>query len=246
MSTTITMRQNRWSNIITVLIPLLAIIYMVAVNDAKTQKVLGSCDNAPECEIHAARGITFAEDLTLQIIYRFPPYDQPLRFPPTGSPVLLGGNDGGREEAGLSFGQGVVELFVAGDCPFVSNKKVGSDVLRKMAYSHEEAIKVLTCRQTKIVEGLIDHESAGTWSETVKGDGGLAKGIAQWHVSSGRSAAPTYEGQVKQIIKEMKLKFARYPEELAITAHNCPRCAARGQTTPYTANVYLSANQFGL
>ena len=90
---------------------------------------------------------------------------------------------------------------------------------------------------------LIDHESAGTWSETGVGDGGCSKGIALWNScpGSGRKAAPTYEAQVAQIGEEMLSKFNLFPIKTAVSKHNAP---AWDYNAPYVARIQAATVNF--
>lgn len=90
---------------------------------------------------------------------------------------------------------------------------------------------------------LVDHESAGTWSETILGDGGCSKGIAQWNSCPGseRKAAPTFEAQVDQIGEEMLAKFQLFPIKTAISKHNAP---AWDYNAPYVARVQAASINF--
>ena len=87
----------------------------------------------------------------------------------------------------------------------ISKKGAGSDLNDKVAYFYAQCLKSLNRPQCLRVAGLVDHESAGTWSPTVKGDGGCSTGIAQWNNCAGsrRKAPDTFEKQVDLIIREM-------------------------------------------
>ena len=101
----------------------------------------------------------------------------------------------------------------------------------------------LTANEALAVVGLIDHESAGTWSPTVRGDGGCSIGIAQWNSCVGRRAPASFEAQARLIITEMRDKFAANPLNHAICLHNSPagRC-----NRDYVAKVLAAKAQFEL
>jgi hypothetical protein len=100
---------------------------------------------------------------------------------------------------------------------------VGEDVQNKIAYLQGECYKVgMTQEQIHWTLALVDHESAGTWSETVKGDYGNSTGIAQWHKPSGRIAPATFEAQATLICTEMKSKYDLFSIETAVGKHNAP------------------------
>lgn len=69
---------------------------------------------------------------------------------------------------------------------------------------------------------MIDHESAGTWSETVVGDNGCSTGIAQYNACAGNIAETTFEGQLKQFSERMEVFLTEYPLEIAVGKHNAP------------------------
>lgn len=123
-------------------------------------------------------------------------------------------------------------------------KGVGSDVQAKIAYVDQINIDLgLTDHQRKLVLGLIDHESAGTWSETIKGDNGCSTGIGQWNACPGsnRHAPKTFNEQAQLICKEMKDKFDRFPDEIAVGKHNAPAWSSNPR---YTAKVIKSSKLF--
>lgn len=103
----------------------------------------------------------------------------------------------------------------------------------------------MTDYQSKLVLGLIDHESAGTWNENTSNCLNPAKecstGIAQWNQNAGRYAPDTFEEQVELIVREMKEKFDKYDDLIAITRHNQPSAYYQ---TQYTNKVILSSKQF--
>jgi hypothetical protein len=99
----------------------------------------------------------------------------------------------------------------------------------------------MTDYQSKLVLGLIDHESAGTWDENTVGDSGCSHGIGQWNACVGRIAPATFSEQVDLIVTEMKDKFQKYDNNIAITKHNCPACSG---AINYTYKVIKSSNQF--
>ena len=99
----------------------------------------------------------------------------------------------------------------------------------------------MTDYQAKLVLGMIDHESAGTWDENVVGDGGCSHGIAQWNACVGRIAPETFDGQVDLIVDEMREKFSLYDDLIAVTKHNRP---VSNVVTAYTYKVIKSSNLF--
>lgn len=99
----------------------------------------------------------------------------------------------------------------------------------------------MTEEQVKWTIALIDHESAGTWSETIKGDKGCSTGIAQWNACAGRKAPPTYEEQVKLIGDEMLAKYKEFTIEVAVGKHNAP---AWNSNPNYVAKVKRSMLSF--
>ena len=123
---------------------------------------------------------------------------------------------------------------------------MGADVQKKIAYVYTEAkANGFTDNQAKLLLGLIDHESIGTWDENISNCGNPEKecsiGIAQWNKNAGRYAPETFEEQVALIIKEMKIKFDLHTDLIAITKHNCPAC---NYILPYTNKVITSSNLF--
>jgi len=125
----------------------------------------------------------------------------------------------------------VRELHMAAPNPapkiFVK-KNIGADVqakieqLQNICYS-----KGMTEEQVLYTLALVDHESAGTYSTTIKGDKGCSVGIAQWNKCVGRIAGKDFEAQSHQICDEMKAKYDKWALLTAITKHNCPRCTYR-------------------
>lgn len=110
-------------------------------------------------------------------------------------------------------------------CQIFMKNKVGEDIQAKIKRLNEVMCeKGFTDDQRKWVLGLADHESGGTWSETVKGDNGCSTGIGQWNAcpGSGRIAPPTFEEQVQLLTDEFKDKFSKHPIETAIGKHNAP------------------------
>jgi uncharacterized protein YeaO (DUF488 family) len=101
----------------------------------------------------------------------------------------------------------------------------------------------MTSNQIKLTLGLIDHESAGTWSPTIVNHTAkeYSTGIAQWNQYAGRYAQEGFEAQAQQIVDEMSDKFKKYSDLIAVTKHNCPRC---NNQIAYTAKVKASSNQF--
>ena len=101
----------------------------------------------------------------------------------------------------------------------------------------------MTSEQAFWVVGQVDHETAGTWSETIKGDGGCSTGLGQWNSCAGsrRKAEPTFGGQTQQICREMKKKFDEFPIEIAIGKHNAP---AWDKNPNYVAKVKASLENF--
>jgi len=91
--------------------------------------------------------------------------------------------------------------------------------------------------------GLIDHESAGTWDPNIvnRTTKEYSTGIAQWNQYAGRYAQPGFNAQAKQIVDEMKQKFDKYNDTVAVTRHNCPAC---NHPIAYTSKVLKSAEQF--
>lgn len=100
----------------------------------------------------------------------------------------------------------------------------------------------MTIEQSTIVLGLIDHESAGTWDENVKGDNGCSKGIAQWNKCVGRVAPKTFEEQAQKIVDEMAEKFSKHNIRKAISLHNAP--GYKGEMTVYVNKVLKSTSLF--
>ena len=99
----------------------------------------------------------------------------------------------------------------------------------------------MTDEQSKLVLGLIDHESAGTWDENTVGDSGCSHGIGQWNACAGRIAPKTFDEQAQLIVTEMQDKFNKFNNNIAITKHNCPACNG---TINYTLKVIKSSKQF--
>lgn len=123
-------------------------------------------------------------------------------------------------------------------------KGIGADVQAKIAYVDQINIGLgMTDKQRKLVLGLIDHESAGTWSETIKGDNGCSTGIGQWNACPGsrRQAPKTFNEQAQLICTEMKAKFDEFPDEIAVGKHNAP---AWDSNPRYTAKVIKSSKLF--
>lgn len=103
------------------------------------------------------------------------------------------------------------------------------------------------------LSGQIDHETVGTWSDTIKGDSGCSTGLGQWNScpASKRKAAKGLEAQMDQLIDEMGHKIAFHPLDTAICLHNSPagRCAVdhwkNGKfVLGYVSKVKLSAKLF--
>lgn len=123
-------------------------------------------------------------------------------------------------------------------------KDVGEDVQTKIAYADQTFRAMgMTDEQVLWTLALIDHESAGTWSETVKGDAGCSTGIAQWNACVGRKAPSTYEGQVKLIGEEMLKKYQEFEIEIAVGKHNAP---AWDTNYNYSNKVKNAKNNFTL
>lgn len=99
----------------------------------------------------------------------------------------------------------------------------------------------MTDYQAKLVLGIVDHESAGTWDENVVGDSGCSRGIAQWNACVGRIAPKTFGEQADLIVSEMKEKFDKYDDLIAVTKHNRP---VSNTVTAYTYKVIKSSNLF--
>lgn len=109
--------------------------------------------------------------------------------------------------------------------PIYGKKDIGADVQEKIRYANQVFYeKGMTEEQVLWTLALADHESAGTWSEAVKGDNGCSTGIGQWNScpGSGRKAAPTYEGQVEQLANEMIEKYRVHDIKTAVGKHNAP------------------------
>jgi len=123
--------------------------------------------------------------------------------------------------------------------------KVGQDFQDKVCTVYKIALaKGLTPHQIKYgIIGLVDHESAGTWSPTVKGDNGCSTGLGQWNACPGsrRKAGKDFIAQAHQIVDEMADKIAKHPLRLAICLHNSPagRC-----NKGYVDLVVEAGNQF--
>jgi hypothetical protein len=119
---------------------------------------------------------------------------------------------------------------------------IGSDVQEKIRYANQELReRNLTDQQVLYTLALIDHESAGSWSETIVGDGGCSIGIAQWNKCVNRKAPVTYEEQVQLIADEMASKFAEFDDLTALGKHNAP---AWDYNKNYINKVLESAKNF--
>jgi hypothetical protein len=104
--------------------------------------------------------------------------------------------------------------------------KIGEDVQSKIRYLQESCYKIgMNQEQVRWTLALADHESAGTWSPTVKGDRGCSTGIGQWNACAGSNRKPRsliFEDQADQLCEEMKAKFDLFDIETAIGKHNAP------------------------
>jgi hypothetical protein len=101
--------------------------------------------------------------------------------------------------------------------------RIGADVQEKILYANQALReRGLTDQQVLYTLALIDHESVGSWSETIVGDGGCSIGIAQWNKCVGNIAPATYEEQVQLIADEMASKFAEFDDLTALGKHNAP------------------------
>lgn len=121
---------------------------------------------------------------------------------------------------------------------------VGQDFNDKTDYLYWQCVQQMTPEQAQLVQGLADHESAGTWDPKIKGDNGHSTGIGQWYAPAGRKAPKTFKEQAKKLCDEMAYKFSVYSDPLAITAHNRPASARRGQVLPYYYKVLKASKQF--
>ena len=102
-------------------------------------------------------------------------------------------------------------------------KKIGDDVQKKIRHVQDLAMSAgYTSAQIRLLLGLIDHESAGTWDEKVVGDGGCSIGIAQWNKCAGNIAPTTFEEQAKDVVQRMKAKFEAHSDDIAIGKWNAP------------------------
>jgi len=132
----------------------------------------------------------------------------------------------------------VVPLNIA----LLSKSNIGSDVQNKIHYVDQLAVNAgLDLDQRKLLLGLIDHESAGTWSETVVGDNGCSTGIGQWNACAGRLAPETFEKQAELIVAEMADKFSSNTNEWAVSKHNAPYGSYK---TSYVNKVITSSKNF--
>lgn len=95
--------------------------------------------------------------------------------------------------------------------------------------------------QVKLLLGMIDHESGGTWDENVTGDGGCSRGIAQWNKCAKRIAPETFNEQVDLIVEEMDKKFREFDNPRAVSKHNGP---ALDFIPEYYSKVLVSSEQF--
>lgn len=125
---------------------------------------------------------------------------------------------------------------------FVKSGNYGNDMLQKINYVQKIGYEAgFTQDQMRLVLGLIDHESGGTWSETAKGDQGCSIGIAQWNKCVGRIAPKTFEEQANLIVQEMARKFAEFSDLVAVSKHNAP---AWDYNTNYVNRVVKSSKLF--
>jgi hypothetical protein len=145
----------------------------------------------------------------------------------------------------LEFNLEPPEPIVHWKLPHVPMKaNIGADVQEKIRKLYNECVRIgMTEEQALWTLGMADHESGGTWSESVKGDGGCSTGIGQWNSCPGsrRKAAPTFDGQVDQLCSEMKEKFDEFPIEIAVGKHNAP---AWDSNPRYVERVIKSKNLF--
>jgi len=124
----------------------------------------------------------------------------------------------------------------------LSKSNIGSDVQEKIHYVDSLAIQSgLDLEQRKLLLGLIDHESAGTWSETIVGDNGCSIGIAQWNNCVGNIAPNIFEEQAQKIVNEMVDKFSQNSNLWAVSKHNAPYGSYR---TTYVNKVIESSKLF--
>lgn len=104
--------------------------------------------------------------------------------------------------------------------------KVGSDTQDKIQYIQEYCYSIgYNQDQVHWIVAMADHESAGTWSTTIKGDNGCSTGIGQWNACAGSGRAPRsliYKDQAEQLCDEMKPFFDQFPIEIAVGKHNAP------------------------
>lgn len=119
---------------------------------------------------------------------------------------------------------------------------IGENIQKKIEYVNKLARQNnLTDEQIKLVLGLIDHESGGTWDETVKGDHGCSVGIAQWNKCVGKIAPQTFEKQAELIVAEMTDKFSQFTDLVAVSKHNAP---AWDYNANYVNRVVKSSKMF--
>jgi hypothetical protein len=123
-------------------------------------------------------------------------------------------------------------------------ENIGQDVQDKIKYLQDVCYdKGMNDMQVLWTVAMADHESAGTWSPTIKGDGGCSTGIGQWNSCPGsqRKAADTFEGQAEQLCREMKDKYDRFNLKTAVGKHNAP---AWDSNPNYVARVQGSIKNF--
>lgn len=106
---------------------------------------------------------------------------------------------------------------------YMKKGEYGDDLRQKILiankYLHERGF---TDEERLWLIAMIDHESAGTWSETVVGDNGCSTGIAQFNACAGNVAEKTFEGQLRQFSDRMEGFLAKWPLEIAVGKHNMP------------------------
>lgn len=111
-------------------------------------------------------------------------------------------------------------------------------ILEANSYFHDRGF---TDEERLWLIAMIDHESAGTWSETVVGDNGCSIGIAQFNSCAGNHAEATFEGQLKQFADRMEVFLDKYPLEIAIGKHNMP---AWDSNPNYVNRIQASKDNF--
>ena len=122
----------------------------------------------------------------------------------------------------------------------IAKRGADSDLNAKIGYLYLKCMETLNRPQCVRVVALVDHESAGSFSPTIKGDGGNSIGIAQWHRPSGRIAAKTFEGQVDQLIREISPRMMRHSLDEATCGWNSPRMRCGN----YVSKVIKSERNF--